>query len=638
MDKINRMDVTGTESFGGGMDVQVDIEEPQEAPNWEEFMRSPQSYVLSSDLLASMGESETPLARAVRLQSVEAVLRLLELGQDPNQLGVPASDHQQQQQQGPQHSPVSPLACAATKGMIEVIEPLILSGAIVDAAAISSGSSALIQASHFGHYGVVELLLKHRARADFANKKGTTALMRASQEGHTAISTLLINAGADVNRKNNEGMNALMLCSQRGHASMASLLTHAGAVVDEQTAQGSTALMLACKRGNENVVEVLVSMGAEIYIKDGRERTARDTAIRKNHQFLLKWLDTNVQREKMRDYEQSTRLSLFRQIEEAYSKGTLRISNLSQRADMLYERHILKASINGMPTSSVDSTAVSHLVESIRPSYVPLPGSIAPRRPGYANWQWVYLLKRSLALPTGIFGIIMQYIPKPRSWRRLLRATNRRYKLAPHQAIKDTCVIIDEILADANIFPTSDQSQLLVRLSRSSPSYLEHLVTHMDLPAELLNDLVKNADIQSLSSRVRSSSDVNFSINIAKEIFDLGVALYKWQDIRQTPRKIIGTGSSSEMMSSGLGLRPLTGARDMEPDLTCYADGSYLAGPHGGSALVIETASVGNQIIDLDDNSENEEEDDYDDDDGELSGDSQPLVWEAVDVGHDFEL
>lgn len=52
--------------------------------------------------------------------------------------------------------------------------------------------------------------------------------------------------------------------------------------------------MLACKRGHERVVEVLVSRGAEIYMRDCRARTARDTAIRRHHLKLLKYLNTQV--------------------------------------------------------------------------------------------------------------------------------------------------------------------------------------------------------------------------------------------------------------------------------------------------------------------------------------------------------
>ena len=158
-----------------------------------------------------------------------------------------------------------------------------------------TGSTALIQASHFGHLPAVKLLLRHGGIADFANSKGTTALMRASQEGYVGIVVVLLAARCEVNRKNNEGMNSLMLASQRGHDRVVLVLVKHGAAIDEQTSQGSTALMLACKRGNERVVKVLVACGAEIYMRDCRARSARDTALRHHHTALLVHLDTQVQ-------------------------------------------------------------------------------------------------------------------------------------------------------------------------------------------------------------------------------------------------------------------------------------------------------------------------------------------------------
>jgi len=200
---------------------------------------------------------------------------------------------------------------------------LIASGADVNALNLS-GSTALIQASHFGHPEAVALLLAHNAAADFANTKGTTALMRASQEGWTDISKLLIAARADVNRKNNEGMNALMLASQRGHAEMVSLLVKAGAAMDEQTSQGSTALMLACKRGHEKCVAELVGMGAEIHMLDQRDRSAYDTAVKRQHTNLTCWLSTQMQVRKIQESRRAVRAGLLTEMRKACLAGRLR--------------------------------------------------------------------------------------------------------------------------------------------------------------------------------------------------------------------------------------------------------------------------------------------------------------------------
>jgi len=214
--------------------------------------------------------------------------------------------------------------------------------------------------------------------------------MRASQEGHAPISRLLIAAQADVNRKNNEGMNALMLASQRGHSEMALLLLKAGAVIDEQTSQGSTALMLACKRGHEKVVEVLVSMGAELYIRDSRRRCARDTAEKRHHYDLLRWLDTQVQVASIQEYRSKQRHFQFKELKRAYERGSLRLKD-----DVI--------------------SAIGSLQEP------PLSAAVAVRsgggrHPSYVDWQWPQLVMRCLELPLGVFELIIDMLPKPRIW------------------------------------------------------------------------------------------------------------------------------------------------------------------------------------------------------------------------------
>jgi len=147
----------------------------------------------------------------------------------------------------------------------------------------ANGTTALIQASHFGYMQIVRLLLARGADAEKANKKETTALMRASQEGHEHIVSVLLRGGANVNRRNHERMTSLMLASQRGHEHVVEALIAAGAahVLNERTSQNSTALMLACKRGHVKVVDCLLEAGAELYLKDSRGRTAKDIAARK---------------------------------------------------------------------------------------------------------------------------------------------------------------------------------------------------------------------------------------------------------------------------------------------------------------------------------------------------------------------
>ena len=505
-----------------------------------EFIETANPALLTPELLKRLvNEEDTLLIYAVKVMKVNCVLALLAAGADKNE---------------PNKKGVTPISAAATKGITEIIEPLIDAGAQVDELN-QSGSTALIQASHFGHYNAVKVLLDNKADADFANGKGTTALMRASQEGHVRISRLLIESGAKVTRKNLEGMNALMLASQRGHADMATLLTNAGAVVDEQTAQGSTALMLACKRGHDQVVEVLVSMGAEIYIKDNRDRTARDTALRREHTSLLKWLDTRKQRDQIQSRKLEQRGLVLKKIHQLHARGELALEDVSQRAAGLYEQHILKAgsSFSVVPLSQADVEAVTHLSARIAAHNSPRPSPASKARPGYADWQWHYVLLSSLALPEGLYAHICKFIPNPRTWQLQLKALKVRCELEPRQAIADTSEIIDEILADANIFQGRDQTQLLVKCARN-PQLHAYLENGLGMKPSLIEAIVCNSDVQSLAART-SEKKVVFMSPMAKDLLDCAEVLFKWQETRSCSGRAMGISSDdAEAQAAALGL------------------------------------------------------------------------------------
>ena len=68
-------------------------------------------------------------------------------------------------------------------------------------------------------------------------------------------------------------------------------------------------------------------------------------------------------------------------------------------------------------------------------------------------------------LPPGVFELIADMLPMPRVWQWSILRLKRRCKLAPHQAVCDINIIMDEIITDACIFPGPQQS-LLVRISQ----------------------------------------------------------------------------------------------------------------------------------------------------------------------------
>ena len=70
-------------------------------------------------------------------------------------------------------------------------------------------------------------------------------------------------------------------------------------------------------------------------------------------------------------------------------------------------------------------------------------------------------------LPNGVFELILDLMPIPRLWQWSLMKLKRRCKLAPHQAVLDISIIMDEILTDAKIFNGMKQHNLLTRIARN---------------------------------------------------------------------------------------------------------------------------------------------------------------------------
>mmetsp|Transcript_1189 Transcript_1189/g.1931 ORF Transcript_1189/g.1931 Transcript_1189/m.1931 type:complete len:639 (+) Transcript_1189:157-2073(+) len=528
-----------------------EMSEPlQVATSFAEFMEDPLLFAPRAEYVDSnyFIEDDTALIAAVKVINTQAVRALLNAGCDPNAANKKG---------------VTPISAAAHKGDTGIMELLIRRGAQVNAVN-SSGSTALIQASHFGHLEAVHLLLNSGGTADFANSKGTTALMRASQEGHEEISRVLIKCCADVNKKNHEGMNALMLASQRGHGNVVLELIKSGASMDEQTSQGSTALMLACKRGHEKVVEVLVSMGAEIYMRDCRGRTARDTAVRRHHHHLLQYLSTQVQIRYIQEHVRLERIVLLNEMRKASLNNRL---ELKHDTAVLHSLHNAICSLPPRPNTSlscewdglaeVASTHFSdslpgctnlskliamgggmdlcrHLAAAIFKCRFPAarPTEMQPPRLGYAGWQWPFILMRCMKLPLGVYELVMEYLPVPRMWQWSLNRLKRRIGLAPHPSTVDVSLILDEMIADMNLFPGRQKAHL-VRIARS-PAIQQILCKEYHFSIPLVNSVLCWSDVQSLSFRT-TETDVLFKQNLAKKYLGLAVALYRQLNISNDP-------------------------------------------------------------------------------------------------------
>jgi ankyrin repeat protein len=195
--------------------------------------------------------------------------------------GVPADS--------PQETGLTPLMMAAMYGNEKAAALLLEHGADPGRELAGEGWTVLHMAAQFGHWGVVQAILKAGSSADKADKAGRTPLMLAACGGEGAalqrllggedtnfffvqetcgkefletVQTLL-ERGADPNRADENGVTPLLAASTAGNLGIARALLEAGAAPNLGDGQGRTPLMAAAKAGKPALVELLLSRGAD---------------------------------------------------------------------------------------------------------------------------------------------------------------------------------------------------------------------------------------------------------------------------------------------------------------------------------------------------------------------------------------
>lgn len=355
---------------------------------------------------------------AIKEKYSAAAIKLIEYGANPN--------HQNR------HG-VTPLILAAQKGLLGVVILLLEVGA--NPCQPSLTTTALIQASHFGHYNIVKDLIEKGALVNQTNQKGTTALMRACQEGHVNIARLLLYNHADVEHKNHDDMNALMLASQRGNLEIVETLLRHGSRVNEITLQHSTALMLACKRGHINVVQRLMSYGAELCMRDYRGQSAK--SIAENNPHMTNFVPFMTL---------DTQMFLLRK------NAHIQIKVELVKMWRLFNED--RASITSCTKSNgyIRTTKENIHDETVLSNYEPTKK----------------LLLRTMALPLPLVGIIANYLQHPVVLEKQLEIVSRRRRIDPTSTIKCSLDLIDDILENVGFVDACDSSRLVAPTGFSS--------------------------------------------------------------------------------------------------------------------------------------------------------------------------
>ena len=163
---------------------------------------------------------------------------------------------------------ITPLYCASSAGIKEVVQLLIVKGANVNAQDGKYGHS-LQAAVYKGHKEIAKLLIVNGANVNAKGGEYSNALQAAALGGHQAIVELLIANGANVNAEGGDYGNALQAAAYRGHQAIVELLIANGANVNAEGGDYGNALQAAASGGHQALVELLIAKGANVNAQGG---------------------------------------------------------------------------------------------------------------------------------------------------------------------------------------------------------------------------------------------------------------------------------------------------------------------------------------------------------------------------------
>jgi ankyrin repeat protein len=121
------------------------------------------------------------------------------------------------------------------------------------------GFQALGLACFFGHYDVVEYLVRAGAPVNSASRNGLKAapIQSAAAAGHEKIVELLLKHGADPNSREQAGYTPLHAAAQNGDQDMIRTLLYGGADLTARSEDGKTPLDLAQEAGHTEAAQLL---------------------------------------------------------------------------------------------------------------------------------------------------------------------------------------------------------------------------------------------------------------------------------------------------------------------------------------------------------------------------------------------
>ena len=131
------------------------------------------------------------------------------------------------------------------------------------------------------------LLASPKINVDLANTSNETPLMMAALRGHMALAEQLLARGAAINRA---GWTPLHYAATGPDTGMVALLLQRGAAIEALSPNRSTPLMMASRYGPESSVDLLLARGASLQARNDAGMTAVEFAASAGRESLARRL------------------------------------------------------------------------------------------------------------------------------------------------------------------------------------------------------------------------------------------------------------------------------------------------------------------------------------------------------------
>ncbi|CAH0395611.1 unnamed protein product [Bemisia tabaci] len=168
-----------------------------------------------------------------------------------------------------------PLISAVRINQIDIVKLLLDLGADVNA----QKGEPLHRAVLLGRKDIIKVLLDRGARTYFKYEKNKTLLHVAAEKGDENTVKMLINKKAPIKVVTDDNLTPLFSASRNGHEDVVKLLIAKQADVNFASNYG-TPLDAALESGHFKVVEILLEHGAEFGSEDNRNKTPFEIAIK----------------------------------------------------------------------------------------------------------------------------------------------------------------------------------------------------------------------------------------------------------------------------------------------------------------------------------------------------------------------